>query len=368
MRIISFVFLLLCSFILGCKAGTNFPKALSFREVEVPKDKAQNFREVEVLKDSVAERMLLYQRNNGGWPQPGGDPINYNNILSESLKISLLADKNKLDATIDDKATTREINALVSAYKKTQNSVYLKAAENGIKYLLTAQNTAGGWGQFFPDTSGYHKHITYNDQAMMDVMWIFKNITEGKNDFDAVKTLIAQAKAAMTKGIDCILKTQYVQHGKLTAWCAQHDRKTLLPAKARAFELASLSGNESVGIVQFLMAIDNPSPEIKRAITSAVAWLESVKIVGIRVDNIVDASQPKGKDRIVVADPSSTLWARFYNLDTNKPFFTGRDSVPRATLAEIENERRVGYAYYGNWPAKLLSTEYPNWVQKWGNK
>lgn len=353
MRVISFVFLLLCGFILGCKAGTNFPKA-------------QSFREVEVLKDSVAERMLLYQRNNGGWPQPGGDPINYNNILSESLKISLLADKNKLDATIDDKATTREINALVSAYKKTQNAAYLKAAENGIKYLLTAQNIAGGWGQFFPDTSGYHKHITYNDQAMMDVMWILKNITDGKSDFDVVKTLIPEAKAAMVKGIDCILKTQYVQHGKLTAWCAQHDRKTLLPAKARAFELASLSGNESVGIVQFLMAIDNPSPEIKRAITSAVAWLESVKIVGIRVDNIVDASQPKGKDRIVVADPNSTLWARFYNLDTNKPFFTGRDSVPRATLAEIENERRVGYAYYGNWPAKLLSTDYPEWVKKWG--
>lgn len=353
MRVLSFVLLLLCGFILGCKAGTNFPKALSFREVEV-------------VKDSVAERMLLYQRNNGGWPQPGGDPINYNLSLTDGQKATLLSEKGKLDATIDDKATTREINALVSAYKKTQNTTYLKAAENGIKYLLTAQNSAGGWGQFFPDTSGYHKHITYNDQAMMDVMWIFKNITEGKNDFDAVKTLIPQAKAAMTKGIDCILKTQYVQHGKLTAWCAQHDRRTLLPAKARAFELASLSGNESVGIVQFLMTIDNPSPEIKRAIQAAVAWLESVKIVGIRVDNIVDVSQPKGKDRIVVADPNSTLWARFYNLDTNKPFFTGRDSVPRATLAEIENERRVGYAYYGNWPAKLLSTEYPNWLQKWG--
>ena len=320
----------------------------------------------EAAKDSVAERMLLFQRNNGGWPQPGGDPINYDLVLTSTQKATLLAEKAKLDATIDDKATTREINALVSAYKKTQNTAYLKAAENGIKYLLTAQNSAGGWGQFFPDTSGYHKHITYNDNAMMNVMWIFKNIIDGKNDFDVVdKPMIPQAKAAMVKGIDCILKTQYVQHGKLTAWCAQHDRKTLLPAKARAFELPSLSGNESVGIIQFLMAIDNPSPEIKRAIQAAVAWLDSVKIVGIRVDNVVDASQPKGKDRIVVTDPTSTLWARFYELDTNKPFFTGRDSVPRATLAEIENERRVGYAYYGNWPTKLLSTEYPNWVQKW---
>lgn len=321
----------------------------------------------EIAKDSVAERMLIYQRNNGGWPQPGGNAINYDNTLSESLKTTLLSEKNKLDATIDDQATTREIKTLVVAYKKTSNSAYLKAAENGIKYLLVAQNAAGGWGQFFPDTSSYHKHITFNDNAMMDVMWIMKYISEGTNDFETVdKALIPQAKAAMAKGIICILKTQFLQKGKLTVWCAQHDRKTLLPTKARAFELPSLSGNESVGIIRFLMAIETPSPEIQKAIHAAVAWLEASKIVGIKTQDIVDASQPKGKDRIVMADPNSTIWARFYDLETNKPFFTGRDSVPKATLAEIENERRVGYAYYGNWPAKLLSTEYPDWVQKWG--
>jgi PelA/Pel-15E family pectate lyase len=322
----------------------------------------------EVVKDSVAERMLLYQRNNGGWPQPGGDAINYTKTLSESLKATLLSEKNKLDATIDDQATTREINTLVSTYKKTNNPAYLKAAESGINYLLTAQNTVGGWGQFYPDSSSYHKHITYNDNAMMDVMWIMKAVAEGTKDFEVVdKGLVPRAKAAMAKGIGCILKTQFVQNGKLTAWCAQHDRKTLLPAKARAFELASLSGNESVGIIRFLMTIENPPTEIKNSIKAAVAWLEASKIVGIKTQDILDASQPKGKDRIVVADPNSIVWARFYNLETNKPFFTGRDSVPRATLAEIENERRVGYAYYGTWPAKLLATEYSDWLKKWGN-
>ena len=46
----------------------------------------------EVVKDSVAERMLLYQRNNGGWPQPGGDAINYTKTLPESLMSALLAE------------------------------------------------------------------------------------------------------------------------------------------------------------------------------------------------------------------------------------------------------------------------------------
>ena len=114
------------------------------------------------------------------------------------------------------------------------------------------------------------------------------------------------------------------------------------------------------------MSIDQPSPEIKKSIQAAVAWFESSKIVGIKTQDIVDAAQPKGRDRIVVEAPNATVWARFYDLLTNKPFFTGRDSVPRASLAEIENERRVGYAYYGTWPAGLLSTDYPNWLKKWG--
>lgn len=322
---------------------------------------------VVMTKDSVAERMLLYQRNNGGWPQPGGNAIDYSKTLSETLKATLKSEKNKLDACIDDRATTTEIKTLFSTYKKTNNPEYLKAAENGVKYLLTAQNPAGGWGQFFPDSSSYRKHITYNDNAMIDVMWVMKYASEGTNDFEAIdKMVIPQAKMAIEKGINCILKTQFVQNGKLTAWCAQHDRVTLKPSKARAFELPSISGNESVGICTFLMSFNNPSAEIKKAVNAAAVWLESVKIVGIKVENITDPNQPSGKDRVVVADPNSTLWARFYDLETNKPFFTGRDSIAKPTLAEIENERRIGYAYYGTWPAKFLSTDYPAWVAKWG--
>jgi PelA/Pel-15E family pectate lyase len=111
-----------------------------------------------------------------------------------------------------------------------------------------------------------------------------------------------------------------------------------------------LSGAESVGIINFLMAIKNPSEEIKQSINSAVSYLESVKIKGIKVQDIDAPALPKGKDRVVIADPNGEVWARFYDLETNQPFFVGRDSVPKATLAEIEHERRIGYGYYGDWP------------------
>ena len=318
--------------------------------------------------DSIAERMLLYQRNNGGWPQPGGDKINYTIPLTPAQKDRLADEKNRLDTTIDDDATTREISHLVTAFKTTRNEAYRSAAERGIRYLLTAQQSNGGWGQFYPDSSSYRKQITYNDNAMINVLWVMKHVADGTNDFDVVnKKLIPDAQKAVNQGIECILNTQVVQHGTLTAWCAQHDRNTLKPAKARAFELPSLSGSESVGIVEFLMAIDHPSDRIKQAIRAATAWLDSVKLVGIATKTVADASQPKGKDVLVVQDPSSTVWARFYELDTNKPFFAGRNSEKKYALADIENERRAGYGWYGTWPAKLLSKEYPKWEKKWGN-
>ena len=219
----------------------------------------------DVTVDSVAERMLLYQRQNGGWPQPGGNKINYKLSLSASTRNALLADKAKRDATIDDGATTGEIEYLVAAFKQTGNPIYRQAAERGVTYLLSAQNVAGGWPQFYPDSSGYRKHITYNDNAMVGVLWLMKHIADGAPGFDALdQTLVPKAQRAVRRGIDCILRTQVMQNGRLTAWCAQHDSRTLKPAKARAFELPSLSGHETVGIVRFLMSEPNPTHRDRR--------------------------------------------------------------------------------------------------------
>ncbi len=47
---------------------------------------------------------------------------------------------------------------------------------------------------------------------------------------------------------------------RLTVWCAQHDEKTLQPAKARAVELPSLSGLESTYVGAGVDEGTQPSP------------------------------------------------------------------------------------------------------------
>ena len=66
-------------------------------------------------------------------------------------------------------------------------------------------------------------------------------------------------------------------------------------------------------------------------------------------------------ERKLIKDPSAPpIWARFYEVETNRPFFCGRDGVVKYDISEIEAERRNGYAWYGNWGEKVAST-YAKW-------
>lgn len=320
--------------------------------------------QVKEASDAIADKMLLYQRKNGGWPKHfQAKKVNYSEELdADELKQLRKGYEEGIDATIDNEATTKEIKYLVKAYKKTANKKYLDAANNGIRYLLKAQYVNGGWPQFYPDLSGYRNEITYNDNAMINVLNIMQDIVEKQNDFDVIDpSLLDGATIAVERGISCILKTQQKKKKKLNAWCAQYDPNTLQPAKARKFELVSLSGAESVGIVRFLMRFNNPTPKMVKSIESAIDWLKKVQIKGYKYVDIIAPKETSGKDRVLVADSNSVLWARFYDMDTFQPFFSGRDGIKRYDVAEIENERRIGYAWYGTWAEKLITKEYDKW-------
>jgi PelA/Pel-15E family pectate lyase len=112
------------------------------------------------------------------------------------------------------------------------------------------------------------------------------------------------------------------------------------------------------------MSIEKPSPEAWRAVEAVVAWFDGAKIRGIKVIEEPAPGTPKGKDKKVVNDPDAKpMWARFYEIGTNKPIFCGRDGVKKYSLAEIEYERRNGYAWLGYWPESLLA-EFHEWKQK----
>jgi PelA/Pel-15E family pectate lyase len=306
---------------------------------------------------TIATNVMGYQSPEGGWPK------NLNLALPPAGSALLSAAGGNAN-TIDNGATTTPLRFLARVVHATGNDAARSAFNRGLDYLLAAQYPNGGWPQYYPLRSGYYSHITYNDGAMVNVLNLLRDAANGGPPFvfvDAERR--ARAAAAVARGVECILRTQVRQHDRLTVWCAQHDARTLAPAPARNFEPASLSGAESVGIVRFLMSLEPTTPAVSNAIESAVAWFRESALHGIRIDTFTNAAGQR--DRRVVEDAGAgPLWARFYELDTNRPLFVGRDRVPHYRYDEIEIERRVGYAYYTDAPADLLEKDYPRWRRK----
>lgn len=307
----------------------------------------------------VAENILTYQTELGGWPKN-----------TDTTSQPFIGDIRQLRANFDNSATTDELRFLarLDAVKKTD--VYRKAFLQGYDYILKAQYPNGGWPQYAPPpANAYPRYITFNDDAMTRLLeFLRETYTLPQYQFiDEARR--ARAKQAFNRGIDCILQCQIKVDGQLTAWCAQHDEKTFAPRPARSYELESISGGESVHIVQLLMSLDHPSPEVIQAVEGAVAWFQKVKLTGIRIDIVKDEKSPKGTNKIIVQDAGAPpLWARFYQIGTNRPMFVDRDGIIHWNLADIGYERRNGYSWLSGRAQKLLEKEYPAWKKKINRK
>lgn len=312
---------------------------------------------------AIAHNVILYQHNTGGWDKN----IDMARAITPLQTQQIFGDKAVARSTIDNNATTTQLQFLGRVYQATHQTRFKEALLKGIDYLLEAQYPNGGWPQYYPIRPGYYAHITYNDNAMIKVMSLLRQIAETQAPYECVDTPRRERAAqAIERGLDIILRTQVRADSTLTAWCAQHDEVTLAPAKARSYELPSLSGSESVGIVRYLMNLDNPSPAVRTAIHSACAWFEQVKIPNIHLETRRDTSTANGFDRTLVqATNAPALWARFYDITTNQPMFVDRDGRDKQHFNNLSQERRNGYAYLGTWPQKLLTTEYPAWKKKW---
>ena len=308
----------------------------------------------------IAENLLALQNEDGGWPKDVDWQIEIHPDTVRAIKGA-----RSLRSTLDNRSTYTQVAYLAKVYTVTGLVRYRQAAERGLDYIFDLQNASGGWRGWDVDA------ITYNDDVMLGTMRTMRDIVNGVSHFAWVSDAYREkAKKALDRAIDVTLKCQIVVNGKKTAWCQQHDHKSLLPTKARSYELPSICPGESTGIVEFLMEIENPSDEVIDAIEHAMAWFEEAKIEGIRVETVkVDATRFKNHtattDRVVVEDPSAPpLWARFHEIETFRPFMCNRDGVKVYSLAEVALERRTGYGWYGGWPRRLMDGEYAAWKKK----
>ena len=261
--------------------------------------------------------------------------------------------------TFDNDATVTQLRFLakvISTPGAKHGKAYRAAFYHGLDYIFAAQYPNGGWPQVWPLQGGYHDAITYNDNAMVQVLELLRDVAAGRNEFGFVAAKMrARAGDSVARGIQCILATQIMVSGRRTVWCQQHDALTLEPCSARNYEMPSRSSAESAQIMEFLMSVPKPSQDVVGAVHASALWFEETKINGVAYRYAGDAGR-----MLVDAPGSGPVWARYYDVGTNRPIFGDRDKTIHDNVNEISKERRNGYAWYRDTPNKALE-EYSKW-------
>lgn len=260
--------------------------------------------------------------------------------------------------TIDNDATNTEVRFLAqvaTALEGAPAEPYRASALRGIDYLLRAQFPNGGWPQVWPLQGGYHDAITINDGAMTQTLELLRDAAAGRPPFAFLEGARRErARKAVERGIACLLACQIVVQGRRTVWAQQHDTLTLLPVAARNYEMAAQCSSESAGVLLFLMSLPEPDRAIVEAVRAGAAWLKETAIAG--------KAYTRGPDgrRLAEAPGAGPIWARFYQVGTDRPLFGDRDKTIHDTVDEISRERRDGYSWYTPAPQQALD-RYAEW-------
>ncbi|HXT69086.1 MAG TPA: pectate lyase [Vicinamibacterales bacterium] len=323
--------------------------------------RADWYRSADAIR--IAENVVLWQRHTGGWPKN----IDMARPLDDAERVKLRMEQKLDDSTIDNDATAVQIR-LLATVTSAGEARFKPALLRGLEYLLAAQYANGGWPQYFPIRRDYSRHITFNDNAIVNVLAILGDVSAGRAPFAGLDdALRSRARTALDRGHKVVLDTQIRVNGLLTGWCQQYDEVTLKPAGARTYEHPSISGLETAAILTYLMKLEKPDAATIAAIEAGMAWLVKSQIRGLRVEQKPDPAGPAGYDVVATPDAGAPpVWARFYDIATNVPVFSGRDGVIKTRLDQIEIERRAGYNWYGVWPRELIETQYPAWKVRLG--
>lgn len=295
----------------------------------------------------LADAVLSYQTPSGGWskhvdlwkgPRAAGQ-----SFFSENESWQYIA-------TLDNGSTTSQLGFLSRLNAAHPDRRYRDAFLRGLAWLLDAQYPNGCWPQVYPLQGGYHDNATFNDDAMVHAATLLRDVAARRHA--VVDPALRRRAAAATRGaVACMLAAQVRVHGVRTIWPQQADALSLLPTDARSYEHASLTAKESAPILLFLMALDAPDSAVVGAVHAAYDYLQRTRIMGL----VYEQGRPQAR---AGAGP---LWARMYEIGTDRPIFSNRDGVVLYEWDKL-TDRREGYGWYTDEPLAVL-TRYEDWAR-----
>jgi len=343
------------------------------RAKNVPLDKPANWYSTPKAR-RIADIIVSFQTPSGGWGKnldftkhlraPGEffSPYNKSQYRPKSSinRYPPFGGTFARDATITQ---LRYLAQVLVAVGPDQGAPYRASFLRGLDYIFSAQYPNGGWPQDWPLEEDYHDGITYKENAMVNILNLLSDIVKAKGEFAFIPvSKRAIAAASLKRGIQCVLATQIIINGHRTVWCQQHDALTLIPISARSYEMPAQVSSESAQIMLFLMKLPNPDPLTVSAVHEAVLWFEKTKIL-----NVAFKMDAFSGHHLISAPGQGALWARFYEIGTDRPIFGDPQDPGRSVHDNVEDlskKCRDGYGWYRESPQKVLKYYYAVWSKE----
>jgi PelA/Pel-15E family pectate lyase len=311
---------------------------------------------------AAADALAVGQLESGGWDYlVEFDPKLSANWYRRSDRGKLApaeAAKRRNISTFDDDNTQSALRLLLAVSATADprgdsadpRDVRIREARDyGLEKLIAAQRPNGGWPQRWtgvpvkpaeypvqpatipatyprqqPPHHSYYGYYTLNDDTHRDCVMTL---------LEAAKKLgRPEYRAAAVKGADFLLLAQLPEPQPV--WAQQYNEQ-LEPAWARAFEPPSVCSNESVGVMRLLVDLYLETGDAKylEPLPRAIAWFKRSEI-------------------------APNVWARMYELGTNKPVYGDRDGKIHYTVEELTPERQTGYSWKAAYGAPAVFAYY----------
>jgi len=271
---------------------------------------------------AAAHCLAWGQLESGGWAYSIEFDLKRNKYRYHHLVEAKVPNVSRLrnTTTFDDNNTQSATRLLMAVDQYVDDPKIDDAVRRALNCFLAAQYKGGPWDgawpqRYPPPRKGYGRYPTFNDNTMSDcvrTMLAAYRQYEKQEYLDSVK-----------RCLEFYLRSQ--QPAPQSAWAQQYD-ENLKPAWARKFEPPAITGGESSGNIKLLidMYIELGDERYMEAAAKAIDWYKRSRIGG---------TERRG------------VWARFYEVGTNRPLYFTREYK----LVYTDDDLPIHYSFKGNY-------------------
>jgi len=244
----------------------------------------------------------------GQWATGGWD---YKVSVSALQQDSVMPQKREGNhGNLDDEITQGAVEFLMKLDEVLDEPWLTESIKSGLDYLLRAQFPNGAWPQRYPLVGGYQDYYTFNDEVINDCIRVMRKASEQYGEEKYLRSACL--------GGDFIVLSQLPS--PQAGWAQQYSHD-LKPAQARAFEPAAICSEVTARNIGTLVDLYLRTRDKKylAGIPEAISWLERSRL-------------------------GPNLWARLYEIGSNRPIYGNLDGKVHYDLNET-NEKLRGYRW-----------------------